>query len=350
MQERTPQDSKIDPQATVPRASRLVPTLTVIYHPELPVLGRQLPVTPEAPVELGRGAEVLGPNALDDGRLSRRHCVIRAEGRAEVVVEDQQSRNGTAVNGRRVSSATLRHGDVITLGKLTLLYTLQPRGFAPAPTPKGASVPTLLVALTALIPAAEAAEPAAELPVTAQVPAFVGLDRSGAPLSESSPATLVSVTTGRAMDAQLKPRPAGALELTSALSPARRAAALQLGVSGAIAAGLESDVALVGAARLTYRRPDPAWNAPGLTVAAARVASFDGGQLDALGHDTTSVWVSGGLPLQARAQLTLGLSGARSDADLRSCPGIRLVGEVRSCSGTRIDDDGVAEGDEPCDS
>ena len=97
MQERTPQDSKIDPQATVPRASRLVPTLTVIYHPELPVLGRQLPVTPEGPVELGRGAEVLGPGALDDGRLSRRHCVIRAEGRAEVIVEDQQSRNGTAV-------------------------------------------------------------------------------------------------------------------------------------------------------------------------------------------------------------------------------------------------------------
>ena len=199
-------------------------------------------------------------------------------------------------------------------------------------------MPALLVALTALIPSAEAAEPAAELPVTAQVPAFVGLDRSGAPLSESSPATLVSVTTGRAMDAQLKPRPAGALELTSALSPARRAAALQLGVSGAIAAGLESDVALVGAARLTYRRPDPAWNAPGLTVAAARVASFDGGQLDALGHDTTSVWLSGGLPLQPRVQLTLGLSGARSDADqldrlattarLRlALPGARLVVE-----------------------
>lgn len=136
MQDRTPQDSAIDHQATVPRASRLVPTLTVIYHPELSVLGRQLPVLPEAPVELGRGAEILGPGALDDGRLSRRHCVLRAEGRAAVVVEDQQSRNGTAVNGRRVSAAALKHGDVITLGKLTLLYTLQPRGFTPTPNPR----------------------------------------------------------------------------------------------------------------------------------------------------------------------------------------------------------------------
>ena len=161
MQERTPQDSKIDPQATVPRASRLVPTLTVIYHPELPVLGRQLPVTPEGPVELGRGAEVLGPGALDDGRLSRRHCVIRAEGRTEVVIEDQQSRNGTAVNGRRVSSATLRHGDVITLGKLTLLYTLQPRGFAPAPNPRFVgSSPALMAMIHDLTAVAPGSAPA----------------------------------------------------------------------------------------------------------------------------------------------------------------------------------------------
>lgn len=57
----------------------------------------------------------------------------------------------------------------------------------------------------------------------------------------------------------------------------------------------------------------------------------------------SSCWTEGAL-----IPMTMSAPG---DADLPLLPRhVRLVGEVRSSSGIRIDDDGVAEGDEPCDS
>ncbi len=54
---------------------------------------------------------------LDEG-ISREHTMIGFdEVDAEYVIEDLQSTNGTKVNGKRVRSATLTHGDEIQIGQ-----------------------------------------------------------------------------------------------------------------------------------------------------------------------------------------------------------------------------------------
>lgn len=58
---------------------------------------------------------------LDDASVSRRHAVITRRGEATVILDDR-SRNGVHVNGERVSAATLRDGDTIVCGHMTLRY------------------------------------------------------------------------------------------------------------------------------------------------------------------------------------------------------------------------------------
>ena len=77
---------------------------------------------------LGEGDNVVGRDrdltvSLDSSSVSRRHCVIRVAGDA-VTVEDLDSKNGTWLAGRRLSGApeTLRHGDVLRVGKVELVF------------------------------------------------------------------------------------------------------------------------------------------------------------------------------------------------------------------------------------
>jgi pSer/pThr/pTyr-binding forkhead associated (FHA) protein len=56
--------------------------------------------------------------------------VVREQG---TVVLDDRSLNGVFVNGARVSSAILRHGDVIALGRAVLRYVEIPELGSPAP-------------------------------------------------------------------------------------------------------------------------------------------------------------------------------------------------------------------------
>jgi FHA domain len=62
---------------------------------------------------------------LDDPTVSRRHALIvrRADG---LTVVDDRSLNGVLVNGRRVGSSPLRHGDEIRLGARRLYYAEVP--------------------------------------------------------------------------------------------------------------------------------------------------------------------------------------------------------------------------------
>ncbi len=54
---------------------------------------------------------------LDDG-LSREHAVISCDPASGIAtIEDLQSSNGTKVNGKRVRSAELCHGDEVQLGR-----------------------------------------------------------------------------------------------------------------------------------------------------------------------------------------------------------------------------------------
>lgn len=61
--------------------------------------------------------------SIDDTDASRTHLVIEFEAN-EYTVRDNGSANGTFLNGRRISTAALRHGDLITLGGTTLTFQI----------------------------------------------------------------------------------------------------------------------------------------------------------------------------------------------------------------------------------
>jgi pSer/pThr/pTyr-binding forkhead associated (FHA) protein len=58
---------------------------------------------------------------LDHPAVSSHHACVFTDGE-QFIVEDLQSTNGTFVNGRRVSRRTLRDGDVMTIGRHTILF------------------------------------------------------------------------------------------------------------------------------------------------------------------------------------------------------------------------------------
>jgi pSer/pThr/pTyr-binding forkhead associated (FHA) protein len=57
----------------------------------------------------------------DDPKVSRAHAEIRVRDAQRILI-DLESRNGTRVNNRRVSSHPLRDGDRIRLGDTTLIF------------------------------------------------------------------------------------------------------------------------------------------------------------------------------------------------------------------------------------
>ena len=58
---------------------------------------------------------------LDDSSVSRKHALIARRGEDTVILDDR-SLNGVRVNGVRVSAAVLRHGDVLSVGQVTLRF------------------------------------------------------------------------------------------------------------------------------------------------------------------------------------------------------------------------------------
>jgi pSer/pThr/pTyr-binding forkhead associated (FHA) protein len=61
---------------------------------------------------------------LDEG-ISREHALILYDGELDrYTIEDLQSTNGTKVNGKRVRSATLSHGDEIEIGHTKFKFLL----------------------------------------------------------------------------------------------------------------------------------------------------------------------------------------------------------------------------------
>jgi len=58
---------------------------------------------------------------IDDSTVSRRHALIVHRGQRTMILDDR-SLNGVYVNGRRVSEAPLRDADVITLGRVVIVY------------------------------------------------------------------------------------------------------------------------------------------------------------------------------------------------------------------------------------
>ena len=80
--------------------------------------GREIPLT--GPVtRIGRS--LTADIELEDLSVSRRHALVVVEG-DHVLLLDEGSRNGTWLNGHRVSRSLLRDGDTITVGTAQLRY------------------------------------------------------------------------------------------------------------------------------------------------------------------------------------------------------------------------------------
>ena len=69
-------------------------------------------------ITMGRGGSA-DVRLVDEG-ISRFHCRIKVDG-DDLYVEDLQSRNGTFLNGERISRRKLEDGDKIQLGRTTVL-------------------------------------------------------------------------------------------------------------------------------------------------------------------------------------------------------------------------------------
>jgi pSer/pThr/pTyr-binding forkhead associated (FHA) protein len=77
-----------------------------------PGTGAVHPVTGPATLGRGTGADIV----IADEAVSRVHASVRVDGQT-VVLEDQESSNGTFVNGERITAARrLAPGDVVRIG------------------------------------------------------------------------------------------------------------------------------------------------------------------------------------------------------------------------------------------
>ncbi len=62
---------------------------------------------------------------IDAKFISRNHAVILA-GPNHTIIEDLNSTNGIAVNGKRITRHTLRDGDNLAIGKTTFRFAVRP--------------------------------------------------------------------------------------------------------------------------------------------------------------------------------------------------------------------------------
>lgn len=77
----------------------------------------------EQPIVVGRNGHA--QVSIEDEGLSRRHFLIAREGE-DYVLKDLNSRNGTWVDGRRISAEKLRHNDRIQAGRTLFLFAELP--------------------------------------------------------------------------------------------------------------------------------------------------------------------------------------------------------------------------------
>ncbi len=98
--------------------------------------GREFPLPPDLIIVIGRvnDADLL----LLDEKISRKHAKISTHG-GRVMIEDLASRNGTFVNGVKITSMELQEGDKIVVGSSTMqlasVADVKPRAPQPSAVP-----------------------------------------------------------------------------------------------------------------------------------------------------------------------------------------------------------------------
>jgi len=101
--------------------ARRSPGLVVVAGAEI---GKRHPL-PAPGLVIGRDPQVAGL-VLVDPAVSARHCVVEADGETGGFrVADLESRNGTFVNGEKVTERSLGEGDKIFVGETVLRFSFQ---------------------------------------------------------------------------------------------------------------------------------------------------------------------------------------------------------------------------------
>ncbi len=75
------------------------------------------------PSIVGRGSDT--DISINHPSISRRHCQFHLNPEGALIVRDLNSTNGTYIDDKRVTSATLMNGDCIQLGAVTLRVELR---------------------------------------------------------------------------------------------------------------------------------------------------------------------------------------------------------------------------------
>jgi serine/threonine protein kinase len=88
-----------------------------------PSRGKVIELPREGSVDAGRDSGC--PVHIPDGRVSRQHFAIKPAN-GGWFVEDAGSRNGTYVNGKRISRHTLHGGDLIRVGETFITFSTEP--------------------------------------------------------------------------------------------------------------------------------------------------------------------------------------------------------------------------------
>lgn len=125
--------------------------MCIVHHPRPDLVGRRVFLLPGEHLALGRGAQALGPDAMMDPRMSRRHARLVATEDA-LLIEDLGSRNGTLVDGHPVQRGRLRPGAVVGLGRVLLQTWRMPADQAARGVSGGAPTPPLIAESPAMRP------------------------------------------------------------------------------------------------------------------------------------------------------------------------------------------------------
>ena len=86
--------------------------------------GQHYAVNPNGEHQATAGRDLAVEIPVLDAGISRHHACFRIEDDC-LILEDLNSQNGTFVNGRQIRRETVRAGDIITLGRVSLLLTLE---------------------------------------------------------------------------------------------------------------------------------------------------------------------------------------------------------------------------------
>ncbi len=106
-----------------PRDSFLDRHVVSIVYAMGPLAGSEVFLERER-LTLGRDAKV--DLVLDDASVSHQHAALELGPRG-FRIRDLGSTNGIRLNGARVSSADLKHGDRFALGSVEFCYVVEPR-------------------------------------------------------------------------------------------------------------------------------------------------------------------------------------------------------------------------------